>query len=182
MPDPSGWVKGGAPAWGNGFLPATFQGTLLRGGESPILNLSTPKGVSAQQQTATVDLINQLNRDSLRAGDENSELAARISAYELAFRMQSHAPEVVDISSETDATRRLYGLDDTTTELAHQIAAKSTAIMRLGRDSFYRQQDMDFKAALEYLHSQVTLVTLTEDSAEGRRAFFEKRKPEFKGR
>ena len=73
-------------------------------------------------------------------------------------------------------------LDDTTTELAHQIAAKSTAIMRLGRDSFYRQQDMDFKAALEYLHSQVTLVTLTEDSAEGRRAFFEKRKPEFKGR
>jgi enoyl-CoA hydratase len=73
-------------------------------------------------------------------------------------------------------------LDETTNELARQLAAKSTAIMRLGRDSFYRQQDMDFKAALEYLHSQVTLVTLTEDSAEGRRAFFEKRAPEFKGR
>ena len=54
--------------------------------------------------------------------------------------------------------------------------------MRLGRDSFYRQQDMDYKAALEYLHSQVTLVTLTEDSAEGRKAFFEKRKPRFTGR
>jgi enoyl-CoA hydratase/carnithine racemase len=73
-------------------------------------------------------------------------------------------------------------LDETTNELAGRLAAKSTAIMRLGRDSFYRQQDMDFKAALEYLHSQVTLVTLTEDSAEGRRAFFEKRAPEFKGR
>ncbi|HEV7403247.1 MAG TPA: DUF1501 domain-containing protein [Chthoniobacteraceae bacterium] len=111
MPDPAGWAKGGAPAWGNGFLPAAFQGTLLRGGESPILNLRTPKGISPQQQTATVDFINQLNRGSLRAGEENSELAARISAYELAFRMQAHAPEVVDIASETEATRRLYGLD-----------------------------------------------------------------------
>jgi enoyl-CoA hydratase len=73
-------------------------------------------------------------------------------------------------------------LDDSTRELATRLAEKSTAIMRLGRDSFYRQQDMDFKAALEYLHSQVTLVTLTDDSAEGRRAFFEKRKPEFRGR
>jgi enoyl-CoA hydratase/carnithine racemase len=73
-------------------------------------------------------------------------------------------------------------LDEETKELASKLAEKSTAIMRLGRDSFYRQRDMDFKAALEYLHSQVTLVTLTEDSSEGRRAFFEKRKPEFKGR
>jgi len=111
MPDPSGWVKGGAPAWGNGFLPATYQGTILRGGKQPILTLSTPVGVSAQQQVATVDLINQLNREHLPAGEQNSELTARIAAYELAFRMQSHAPEVVDISGETEATRTLYGLD-----------------------------------------------------------------------
>ena len=115
MPDPAGWVKGGAPAWSNGFLPATYQGTILRGGESPILNLNTPKGVSAQQQLATVTLINQLNRGSLPAGEENSELTARIAAYELAFRMQSHAPEVVDISKETGATRKLYGLDSKVT-------------------------------------------------------------------
>jgi enoyl-CoA hydratase/carnithine racemase len=73
-------------------------------------------------------------------------------------------------------------LDEETGKLAATLAEKSSAIMRLGRDSFYRQQDMEFKAALEYLHSQVTLVTLTEDSAEGRRAFFEKRPPRFKGR
>jgi hypothetical protein len=115
MPDPAGWVKGGAPAWSNGFLPATYQGTILPGGESPILNLNTPKGVSAQQQLATVNLINQLNRGSLPVGEENSELTARIAAYELAFRMQSHAPEVVDISKETDATRKLYGLDSKVT-------------------------------------------------------------------
>src|ERR1043165_6681669 len=91
MPDPSGWVKGGAPAWGNGYMPAAFQGTLLRGGETPILNLNTPKGISNEQQHATVDLINQLNRENLAADEEYSELAARIAAYELAFRMQKHA-------------------------------------------------------------------------------------------
>lgn len=73
-------------------------------------------------------------------------------------------------------------LDDETRGLAARLADKSSAIMRLGRDAFYRQRDMDFKSALEYLHGQVTAVTLTEDSAEGRRAFFDKRKPEFKGR
>jgi enoyl-CoA hydratase/carnithine racemase len=73
-------------------------------------------------------------------------------------------------------------LDEETTSLAQRLAEKSTAIMRLGRDSFYAQQDMDFRAALEYLHSLVTLVTLTEDSAEGRKAFFEKRPPHYMGR
>src|SRR5262245_7584819 len=111
LPDPAGWVKGGAPAWSNGYLPATYQGTLLRGGDSPILDLKTPPGISARQQRATVDFITRLNRETLPRGEENSDLAARIATYELAYRMQSHAPEVVDISGESAATRRLYGLD-----------------------------------------------------------------------
>lgn len=115
MPDPSGWVKGGAPAWGNGFLPATYQGTILRGGRQPILNLNAPDGVTTGQQRATVGLINQLNRENLAASDEHSELSARIAAYELAFRMQAHAPEVVDVSDESESTRTLYGLDDKST-------------------------------------------------------------------
>jgi hypothetical protein len=115
LPDPAGWVKGGAPAWGNGYLPAAYQGTLLRGGDSPILDLKTPRGVSFEQQRATVDFINRLNRESLPQGAENSDLVARIAAYELAFRMQSHAPDAVDLSKETSATRRLYGLDRKTT-------------------------------------------------------------------
>jgi len=115
MPDPAGWVKGGAPAWGNGFLPSVYQGTLLRGGDSPILHLNTPENIGASQQRRTVEFINRLNRDDLRPGEEESDLAARIAAYELAFRMQRHAPEVVDIGGETAATRRLYGLDETGT-------------------------------------------------------------------
>ncbi|MBI4657347.1 MAG: DUF1501 domain-containing protein [Verrucomicrobia bacterium] len=115
MPDPAGWVKGGAPAWSNGYMPAVYQGTLLRGGESPILHLNNPPGITAAQQKATVDFINRLNREDLHPGEEQSELAARIAAYELAFRMQARAPEVVDISRESEATKTLYGLDDRTT-------------------------------------------------------------------
>ena len=115
LPDPGGWPKGGAPAWGNGYLPAAYQGTLLRGGSSPILHLGNPPGVSAAEQRNTIAFINDLNRAQLRPGDESSELAARIAAYELAFRMQSHAPAVVDISSESEATRKLYGLDRSVT-------------------------------------------------------------------
>jgi len=72
-------------------------------------------------------------------------------------------------------------LDATVNEIASKLASKSPAAMRLGRDSFYRQQDMDFRSALEYLQSQLTLVTLTEDSKEGVSAFLQKREPDFKG-
>ena len=72
-------------------------------------------------------------------------------------------------------------LDSAVKEIADQLAKKSPVAMRLGRDSFYRQQDMDFRAALHYLHGQFLLVSQTEDSREGIKAFFEKREPDFKG-
>jgi 1,4-dihydroxy-2-naphthoyl-CoA synthase len=72
-------------------------------------------------------------------------------------------------------------LDNAVKEITDKLAKKSPVAMQLGRDSFYRQQDMDFAAALDYLHSQFTLVTLTDDSKEGIKAFFEKREPDFKG-
>jgi hypothetical protein len=110
LPDPAGWVKGGAPAWGNGFLPGAYSGTVFRGGPSPILHLNSPTGVTIDRQRQTLDLINDLNREHLRGKDEDPQLSARIAAYELAFRMQSEASDVVDISRETAATKALYGL------------------------------------------------------------------------
>ena len=111
LPDPRGWVKGGAPAWGNGYLPAAYQGTVLSSGAAPIRYLHSPNGVSANQQRRTLDLVNRLNQEHLATRQDDGELAARIAAYELAFRMQANAPEVVDATRESQATRRLYGLD-----------------------------------------------------------------------
>jgi hypothetical protein len=111
MPDPGGWPKGGAPAWGNGFLPAAYQGTVVRGGTQPIEHLPTPAGISPEQQRRTLDFIGERNREHLKQRGDDSELSARIAAYELAFRMQAHAPEVVDLAKETEETKRLYGLD-----------------------------------------------------------------------
>jgi|SRR5579883_220653 len=111
LPDPGGWPKGGSPAWGGGYLPAAYQGTVVKSGTSPIDHLATPSGVSAAQQRKTLDFIAESNRDHLAENGHDSELAARIAAYELAYRMQSHAPEVVDLTRETEETKKLYGLD-----------------------------------------------------------------------
>jgi Protein of unknown function (DUF1501) len=110
MLQPEGTPEGGAPCWGAGFLPAVYQGTLLRRGSSPILNLERPQGVSLEQQRSTLDLIRRMNEVDLDPAD--TELAARIASYELAFRMQQHAPEAVDLSRETEVTKNTYGLND----------------------------------------------------------------------
>jgi hypothetical protein len=112
LPDPGGGIKGGPPAWGNGYLPAKYQGTSMRAGPAPILNLRTPEGISSRQQRRTLDLVQSMNRRHLKQRGTDDELAARISAYELAFRMQVAAPELVDLRQETAETMSLYGLDD----------------------------------------------------------------------
>ncbi|MDX1943879.1 MAG: DUF1501 domain-containing protein [Pirellulaceae bacterium] len=111
LPDPGGGVKGGPPAWGSGFLPATYQGVTMRPGPQPILHLAPRPGISAAQQRSTLDLVQRLNRQHLaeRAGDD--ELSARIKAYELAYRMQAAAPDLVNLADETAETLALYGLD-----------------------------------------------------------------------
>ncbi len=111
-----GSTKSGPPAYGAGFLPAVYQGTVFRGGENPILHLGNPEGLPAEAQRETLDFIGQLNRRHLRGREEDSELEARIASYELAFRMQAEAPEAIDLSGESEATKKLYGLDDPQTE------------------------------------------------------------------
>jgi uncharacterized protein (DUF1501 family) len=87
----------------------------MRGGPSPILNLQTPGEIGDKQQRRTLDLVNKLNQQHLASRSGDTELAARIASYELAFRMQSNAAEVVDTANETAATKKMYGLDQPTT-------------------------------------------------------------------
>lgn len=107
---PEGTPEGGAPCWSNAYLPAVYQGTLLRRGANPLLHLKPPADITPSRQRATIDFIKQMNEKDLDLS--RSDLAARIASYELAFRMQSHAPEAVDLSKESEKTKNNYGLND----------------------------------------------------------------------
>ncbi|MEO6811945.1 MAG: DUF1501 domain-containing protein [Isosphaeraceae bacterium] len=111
MTQPEGTPEGGAPCWGAGLLPASYQGTLFRSGPSPIINLKPATSeFSPPQRRATLDLLKSMNEADLEPDD--TELSARIASYELAYRMQSEAPEAVDLSRESAETKTLYGLDN----------------------------------------------------------------------
>ncbi len=112
MLDHRGGPISGPPNWSSGFMPASFQGTQFRTSGDPVLYLKPADGVSAGQQRQQLDLLARMNELRVPAGPENSELAARIASYELAFRMQNTAPEAVDLTKETEATRKLYGMDE----------------------------------------------------------------------
>ena len=115
LPDPAGGLKGGPPAWGNGFLPASYQGVTMRPGAKPILHLDSAAGLTATEQRRMLDALQQLNQRHLHQRDKDDALAARIEAYELAYRMQATAPELVDISHESASTLQMYGVDQKTT-------------------------------------------------------------------
>lgn len=103
--------RGGAVLWGSGVLPTTYQGVPLRNQGDPIVNLSTPSEISPTEQRQVVDAVRELNLKRLvETGDD--EIATRINAYEMAFRMQTSAPELVDIRGESQATLDLYGIKD----------------------------------------------------------------------
>lgn len=111
LPDPAGGLKGGPPAWGNGFLPASYQGVTMRAGSRPILHLDSAAGFTSVGQRRMLDALQQLNHQHLEQRDYDDNLSARIAAYELAFRMQATAPELVNLNEESSSTLRLYGID-----------------------------------------------------------------------
>jgi hypothetical protein len=102
-------TSGGASLWSSGFLPTTYQGVLFRGQGEPVLNLNNPDGLSGEMQRKTVEALRDLNKERHeQIGDP--EINSRIAAYELAFRMQSAAPELIDLSGEARATLEMYGV------------------------------------------------------------------------
>jgi Protein of unknown function (DUF1501) len=102
--------RGGALLWGSGLLPSTYQGVPFRNGPEPILDLSSPQGIDDRRQRRTLDVIRDLNVERLQAtGDP--EIATRIASYEMAYRMQTSAPELIDLGGETAETLASYGAE-----------------------------------------------------------------------
>jgi len=128
--------RGGAPLWGSGFLPTTYQGVPFLSGANPILNLSSPKGINRDGQSEFIDTVKRLNAERLKQVHD-PEIATRISAYEMAYRMQSSAPELMDLSGETQDTLDLYGVDPAKPSfarnclLARRLIQKGTRFVQL---------------------------------------------------
>ena len=108
-------VVGGPKNWSSGFLPATYQGTQLRNEGAPILDLVPPDSIGDKQQRGRLDLLKNLNQHFGANKTDDTELEGRINAYELAYRMQAAGPEAVDLNTESEATKKLYGMDDEAT-------------------------------------------------------------------
>jgi len=116
LPDPRGLPAGGSNNWSQGFLPAEHQGTPFRTDTAePVANLRTPDGVSTKARHAGMELLGKLNQRFAEENPGDSALAARVRSYELAARMQSSIPDAIDLGSESEATKRLYGLDNPVT-------------------------------------------------------------------
>jgi hypothetical protein len=122
----------GAPNWGNGYMPAAYQGTQFRDTGDPIVDLRPPVNREIEQQRKWLALLHDLNEKHWQQNPEDSELSARIHSYELAFRMQAHAPEVIDISGESEATKKLYGLHEKRTEYFGRQALMARRLVERG--------------------------------------------------
>jgi hypothetical protein len=107
---------GGAKNWSSGFLPATYQGTQFRQGDTPILHLKAPAGTAPEQQRSKLDFLRELNERWGADKQDDTELDARVRSYELAYQMQAAGPEAIDLGKESEATKKMYGLDDPDTQ------------------------------------------------------------------
>jgi hypothetical protein len=122
---------GGVKQWSAGFLPATYQGTQFRQGDTPLLNLK-PAGMNDIQQRNELGLVKRLNEIWSEDKQEDSSLDARVRSYELAYKMQSTAPEAVDIASESEETRKLYGMDEPETKAFGQNCLMARRLVERG--------------------------------------------------
>jgi hypothetical protein len=130
--DHRGGPIGGAPNWGNGYMPAAYQGTQFRSAGDPIVDLLPPRDVSRERQRRWLDWLGEMNAEYLTKNPADSELAARIASYELAYRMQSHALETVDIERESAATRKLYGVGEEPTHFFGRQALMARRLVERG--------------------------------------------------
>ncbi len=160
-------TKGGLLNWGSGFLLGENQGPMCYSGDKPILNLDRPQGVSVEQQRSQLDFIRKMNQRHLDANPLESDLETRINSFELAFRMQFEANQVVDLKGETKETRELYGINDEETEdygtkllLARRLVERGVRLVQA-----YPAEEWDAHSNLKNNHE--TLCRLTDKPVAG---------------
>ncbi|MEZ6136626.1 MAG: DUF1501 domain-containing protein [Pirellulaceae bacterium] len=161
MLDPTGGPISGAKNWSSGYMPATYQGTVLRSQGSPILDLQSPQGISREVQREMLDSIAAINQRHLDRHSGHDDLAARISSYELAYKMQEHAPEAVDFSDEDAQTLELYGVNNPQTAdfgrrcmIARRLVERGVRCIQLYSGGAHNDDNWDAHGDLEINHNR----------------------------
>ena len=160
MLDPRGGPISGAKNWSSGYMPASFQGTVMRSAGTPILDLNRPAALTDSAQRRILDTLRSFNEQHLASRADNSHLEARIASYELAYRMQSEAPEAVDISQETRQTQDLYGLNAPATSafgrqclLARRLVERGVRFVQIYSGGAHNDDNWDAHRNMEHNHN-----------------------------
>lgn len=160
MLDPRGGPISGAKNWSSGFMPASYQATVMRSQGEPILDLKPPQGLDLPAQRELLDTLRAYNEEHDATRQNSSELGARIASYELAYKMQQHAPEAVEIASETEATQKMYGLDRKETEafgrqclLARRLVERGVRFIQIYSGGNHNDANWDAHGDLEVNHN-----------------------------
>jgi Protein of unknown function (DUF1501) len=160
MLDPIGGPISGAKNWSSGYMPASYQGTVLRSAGDPILDLQRPAELTGPMQRQVLDSLREYNAEHAALHPDNSNLAARIASYELAFNMQRYAPVAVDLSRETEATRELYGLHNPRTQefgrrclLARRLVERGVRFIQLYAGGAHNDDNWDAHTDIEKNHN-----------------------------
>ncbi|HLX62883.1 MAG TPA: DUF1501 domain-containing protein [Planctomycetota bacterium] len=160
MLDPKGGPISGAKNWSSGYMPATYQGVQLRASGAPILNLAPPDGMSDSAQRKIIDELHVYNQEHAAERASNSALSARIASFEMAYSMQKHAPEAVDISKEDEKTKELYGIDQERTKdfgtkclLARRMVERGVRFIQLYSGGGHNDENWDAHTDIVKNHS-----------------------------
>ncbi len=166
MLDKTGGPISGAKNWSSGYMPASYQGTVLRGSGEPILDLKAPVDLTEGRQRKLLNTLKQFNEEHQSGRTSNTDLAARIASYELAFNMQKHAPEAVDISKESSATKALYGLNDEKTSdfggkclLARRLVERGVRFIQIYSGGAHNDDNWDAHGDMKSNHTKHALNT-----------------------
>ncbi|TDJ72579.1 MAG: DUF1501 domain-containing protein [Planctomycetota bacterium] len=161
MLDETGGPISGAKNWSSGYMPASYQGTVVKATGTPIMDLGLPPGMTRRRLRRLIDQMQRWNADHLARHDGNTDLAARIASYELAFKMMDHAPEALDLEGESEATKALYGLDEERTAdfgrkclLARRLVERGVRFVQIYSGGNHNDNNWDAHGDLKLNHDR----------------------------